>query len=166
MRARRTICPPAADIRSGSPAFAVGESHVIPLIVVGARRAGTPDAILAQLRQELRQRLHPDPGVPDVDRRLAPRTMTLVLATLRFGDLMVVGDVANVSAGGLFLRAPVLVEVGERGLVTLGHRSAPVRVAWQRGASHPDGPGLGLTFAWETPREERAALELALAILA
>lgn len=137
---------------------------MLPSLIVGVRRAGssTPDAALAELRAALRAKL---PTGPDVDRRQAPRTQTVVLAALTFGDLQITGSIANVSGGGLFLRSPLLVEVGERGTITLGAHVALVRVAWLRGASHAEGPGMGLTFEHADARDERAAIELVLAAL-
>jgi hypothetical protein len=133
-----------------------------------ARRAGTLDTSLQQLRQELGEELDAHCHVNDsrdVDRRHAPRAVCQRDATIRIGVLQVRGNLTNMSAGGAFLRVDVLVEVGEQGSITVGERSAEVRVAWLRGAGHPEGPGMGLTFTMGDRREEIEAVELALAVL-
>jgi hypothetical protein len=133
-----------------------------------ARRVGTLDPVLAELRSELRARLPARPAVAkrDIDRRRHVRVVVSRPAVLRVGVLSVGGTVLEVGAGGLFLASHVLVEVGEHGQIELeGHAPVRVRISWTRGQTHPLGQGLGMAFELRDVKEERRALELVLAIL-
>ena len=133
-----------------------------------ARRAGTLDPVLQELRSELRDRLPVSPAMPqrDIDRRKQARVPIERTVVLRVGVLSVEGLVIDIGAGGLFVSSNVLVEAGELGQVELdGVDAVAVRVVWTRGSSHPLGQGLGLSFETRDVKEERRALELVLALL-
>jgi hypothetical protein len=133
-----------------------------------ARRAGTLDPVLAELRSELRDRLPAMPAMPqrDIDRRRHVRVQVDRTALLRVGVLSVRGEVLEVGAGGLFLHSRVLVESGEHGQIEVdGIEPVAVRVAWTRGSTHPLGQGIGVAFQLRDVKEERHALELVLALL-
>ena len=133
-----------------------------------ARRVGTLDPVIAELRSELRDRLPAGPAVPhrDIDRRRQVRVAISLDAVLRVGVLSVPGVVQDESGGGLFLSASVRVESGERGQIELeGMDPVAVRVAWTRGSAHPLGQGIGLIFEVRDMKEERRVLELVLAML-
>jgi hypothetical protein len=133
-----------------------------------ARRVGTLDPVLAELRSELRDRLPARPVMPqrDIDRRRQVRVTLARPAVLRVGVLSVGGLVLDVGAGGLFLSSNVLVEAGERGQLELaGVDPVGVRIVWTRGSLHPLGQGIGMAFEQRDMKEERRALELVLALL-
>jgi hypothetical protein len=133
-----------------------------------ARRAGTLDPILEELRAEVLHRLPPGPPVPqrDIDRRRMPRARIDRAAALRVGVLRVEGRVLDVGIGGLLFASSILVETTERGYVELpGLEPAPIRVAWIRGPAHPSGPGIGMAFEMRDPKDERRALEVVLTLL-
>jgi len=166
-RSRRTAQP-----RRGLPwgAFCVSAQARASLNLEEfvARRAGTLDPVLAELRLELRDRLPAMPAIPqrDIDRRKQARVEVARPATLRVGMLSVPGIAYDVGAGGLFLRSHVLVETGERGQIEVtGVDPVAVRITWVRGAAHPLGPGIGMAFEVRDAKEERRALELVLALL-
>jgi hypothetical protein len=133
-----------------------------------ARRVGTLDPVLADLRAEVLHRLPSAPAVAqrDIDRRRVPRVRINRPALLRVGVLGVEGRVLDIGVGGVFLSCSLLVESNERGtLEAPGVEPVAARVAWLRGPSHPSGPGIGLAFELRDPKEERRALELVLALL-
>ena len=133
-----------------------------------ARRVGTLDPVLVELRAELRERLPARPSMPqrDIDRRRQPRVPLCRPALLRVGVLSVAGTVRDVGVGGLFLASDVLVEAGERGQLELPDLApVGVRIVWTRGSIHPLGQGLGMVFEQRDLKEERRALELVLALL-
>ncbi len=133
-----------------------------------ARRAGTLDPVLAELRAELLHRMAAAPVMPsrDLDRRRVPRVRVDHTARMRVGDTLITGQILDVGVGGIFLQTLLLIETGERCTLELDdHVPVPARVAWIRGPSHPLGPGLGLAFELRDGRAERAALELVLTAL-
>jgi hypothetical protein len=133
-----------------------------------ARRLGTLDPVLAELRAEVLHRLPMGKVVPqrDLDRRRVPRGRIDHPAILRVGVLGVEGRVLDVGVGGVFFRSDLLVESGERGMLEVaGAEPAKVRVAWIRGPAHPAGPGIGMAFELRDPKDERRALESVLALL-
>jgi hypothetical protein len=133
-----------------------------------ARRVGTLDPVLVELRAELRERLPARPLMPqrDIDRRRAPRMTLACPARLRVGVLGVGGTVRDVGVGGLFLASDVLVEAGERGQLELPELApVGVRIMWTRGSTHPLGQGLGMAFEQRNLDEERRVLELVIALL-
>ena len=133
-----------------------------------ARRVGTLDPVLVELRAELRERLPARPIMPqrDIDRRREPRVTLSCPALLRVGVLSVGGTVRDVGVGGLFLSSDVLVEAGERGQLELPELApVGVRIVWTRGSTHPLGQGIGMAFEQRNLDEERRVLELVLALL-
>jgi len=131
-------------------------------------RVETLDPVLAELRAVVRARLPSAPSISprDIDRRRALRLAISRTARLQVGILGLEGQALDVGTGGLFLKSDVLVETGERGVITVGDSPpAKVRVAWIRGPSHPLGQGIGLAFEHGSPAEEQRSLELVLALM-
>jgi hypothetical protein len=133
-----------------------------------ARRAGTLDPLLAELRAELLHRMAAAPVMPsrDLDRRRVPRVCVDFPARMRVADTVIGGQILDVGVGGVFLQTRLLIEIGERCRLEVdGLTPVTARVAWIRGPSHPLGPGLGLSFELRDARSEQATLELVLAAL-
>jgi hypothetical protein len=134
-----------------------------------ARRASTLDPVVADLRAEIAARLPGLPSMPEHEgeRRQARRVPVDADARLRVQDLTVRGRIQDVGSGGLFLRADILVEIGEAGTVMLhpGDVGVPVRVAWLRAKMDALGPGLGLAFDMSDAENESRALKFLLRVL-
>jgi Tfp pilus assembly protein PilZ len=138
-----------------------------------ARRRSTLDPILSDLRTQITSRLLGAPPVPyDAEKRKNPRLRVNHPARIRIDDLIVRGQIQDVGAGGMFVRTDVLVEVGEKGAISLVHENGvliseevPVRVIWTCNGVHPNGAGLGLAFEVRDPALEKKALELVLAVV-
>ena len=52
----------------------------------------------------------------------------------------------DISIGGAFFGAQLLIEVGERGFLEVDGATIGVEVVWLRGNAHAEGPGMGLLF--------------------
>jgi hypothetical protein len=134
--------------------------------------------VLAELHAAL-QRVLPGharlvPQRDDGDRRRGERVQVHVPAKIRSNELTIYGDILDVGAGGVFLSTGVLIEEGERGLLTIepapGERPRPTEgveiiVVWSRPYTHPLGAGLGLKFEMSDKPSERRALEMLLSLL-
>ncbi len=92
---------------------------------------------------------------PRVERRGSGRRPVSRPALLRAGELVLRGEIQDVSGGGAFLGTQLLIEVGERGVLEVGGASIAVEVVWLRGAAHAHGPGMGLIFGGDAAERER-----------
>jgi hypothetical protein len=126
-----------------------------------ARGARNTDPALSDLREEIEEK------------RTTPRAAVDHAAQLASADLILNGRVVDVGQGGVFLATNLLIEIGEQGTLTLMDgevpvgAGVPVKVIWLRGASHPQGPGMGLAFEIPVADKvtERRSLELMLEVL-
>ena len=90
---------------------------------------------------------------PDKEQRRSRRQPIARPALLAVGDLTIHGVLQDVSDGGGFLSTRLLIEVGERGVLTVDGTAIGVEVVWLRGNAEESGPGMGLVF--EGPAAER-----------
>jgi Tfp pilus assembly protein PilZ len=133
-----------------------------------ARRAGTLDPVLAELRAELLHRLPAAAVVParDIEQRRNVRAAVKRHAKLRVADLVTDGEIHDVGSGGVFFHTNVLVEAGERCILEVdGVTPVAGRVVWQRSMTERHVAGIGIAFEIKDHRSERAALELVLSLL-
>jgi PilZ domain-containing protein len=88
------------------------------------------------------------------ERRHSPRAHASRSALLRCGVLTLGGEITDFSSGGVFLSTQLLVEIGERGLLTVDDVEIGVQVVWLRGNAHREGPGMGLAFDLDAEKRE------------
>jgi hypothetical protein len=89
----------------------------------------TVDPLLSKLRAE-------------VSAKLSRNARALERVRLQVGDLSIAGVLAEVAPGSLFLKSDVLVEAGERALLTVGRRAFTVRVSFSRTTSGDEDGGM------------------------
>jgi hypothetical protein len=94
------------------------------------------------------------------ERRQSRRLLSQRTATLRAGELTLPGEIRDCSAGGVFFATQLLIEIGERGSLTLGDVEISVQVVWLRGNAHEEGPGMGLCFDDDAERRDAFAAAL------
>ena len=81
-------------------------------------------------------------------------------------ELTIDGTITDVATGAVFLKADVLVEAGERGVLTVGRSSGmPVRASFSRTASADEEAGMVLAFEPGDADGELRLLETLLEII-
>jgi len=120
-----------------------------------ARRAPTVDPLLTKLRSEVSAHLARNPRI-----RAKRRARLLV------SELTLDGVIRDIAAGGVFFRSDVLVEAGERGVLSVGKfLGLPVRVSFSRAESSDEDAGMILAFEPHEAEMELRILDMVLDLI-
>lgn len=87
-------------------------------------------------------------------------------ARLEVNELTIEGVILDVAQGAVFLRADVLVEAGERGVLSIGRLPpVPVRASFSRTASADEEAGMVLAFEPYDGESEMRVVETLLELI-
>ena len=95
-----------------------------------------------------------------------PRIRAMRRARLVVNELTIDGTIRDVAPGGVFLKAQVLVEAGERGVLAVGKSTGlPVRVSFSRAPSIDEEGGMVIAFEPGDAATELRILDMVLDLI-